>query len=120
MARSQSGYPRYYSYGAEPRHYGAPGEIEGRYTARGAESVSLGGSLGSYGLGKLNVYGYAGGQDLGASNFGGQNKDLGAVLLSNNEKALVAIAVIGIVGWFVFGKKIKKGFKKNPPKGGKW
>lgn len=114
MARASQGYPRYYSYGAEPRHYGAPGEIEGRYTARAAETVSLGS------LGKLDVYGYAGGQDLGqASNFGGQNKGIqgmGAVMLSNNEKALVAVAVIGIAGWFFFGSKIKKGFKKNPAK----
>lgn len=35
----------------------------------------------------------------------------GAVLLSNNEKTLVAIAVIGIVGWFAFGSKIKKAMK---------
>jgi hypothetical protein len=65
-----------------------------------------------------------GGQDLGAkpSYFGPQDigyfapapKGLG--MLSDNEKRLVAIGVIGIVGWLMFGDKIKKGFKKNPPR----
>ena len=49
------------------------------------------------------------------SNFGAQNLNgVGATMLSNNEKTLVTIGVIGIVGWFFFGDKIKKGFKKNP------
>lgn len=98
--------PRYYSYGAQPRHYGGSGEIERMYTARAATTRELGGSLGSY-FGGQN-------KDLGASNFGGQNKDLGAALLSNNEKTLLAVGVLGLVGWFMFGDKIKKGFKKNP------
>jgi hypothetical protein len=71
-------------------------------------------------LGKLNVYGYAGGQDLGyVSNFGGQNKDISleslrGILpaLSDNEKRLVTIGVIGVVAWLAFGDKIKKALKK--------
>jgi hypothetical protein len=35
-------------------------------------------------------------------------------MLSNNEKTLAAVAVIGLVGWFMFGKKIKKSLKGNP------
>ena len=108
--------PQYYEYGAHPRKYNAKARAV-PYISRGGESRSLG-SLGGYGsLGKLNVYGYGGGQDLGASNFGGQNKDLGlgASILSNNEKRLVMIGVIGLVGWFMCGDKIKKGFKSNPP-----
>jgi hypothetical protein len=108
--------PQYYEYGAQPRVYTAARRAV-PYISRGAEARSLG-SLGGYGsLGKLNVYGYAGGQDLGyVSNFGGQNKGLGAAMLSNNEKTLAAVAVIGVVGWLVFGKRIKKGFKSNPPR----
>lgn len=71
----------------------------------------LGGSFGS--LGKLGRASYFGGQSLngtGNSKFGGQYKDLG--LLSDNEKRLVMIGVIGLIGWFVFGDKIKKALKK--------
>lgn len=68
-----------------------------------------------------------GGQDLGkASYFGPQDigyfapapKGLG--MLSDNEKRLVAVGVIGIVGWLMFGDKIKKGFKKNPASKSYW
>lgn len=75
--------------------------------------VLRGGGFGS--LGKLGRSSYFGGQYLngvGDSYFGGQNKDLGAALLSDNEKRLVMIGVIGLVGWFVFGDKIKKAMKK--------
>jgi hypothetical protein len=44
------------------------------------------------------------------SNFGAQN--LGATMLSNNEKTLAMIGVLGVVGWFFFGDKIKKAMKK--------
>lgn len=54
---------------------------------------------------------YFGDQSLNGSNFGGQNKDLGATMLSNNEKTLLSVGVIGIVGWFFFGDKIKKRLK---------
>ena len=37
------------------------------------------------------------------------HQDLG--LLSDNEKKLAAIAVLGIVGWFLFKKQIKKALK---------
>jgi len=45
------------------------------------------------------------------SNFGAQN--LGAMMLSNNEKTLVTVGVLGLVGWFFFGDKIKKAMKKK-------
>jgi hypothetical protein len=32
--------------------------------------------------------------------------------LSDNEKRLAAIGVIGIVGWFFFGAKIKRQLKR--------
>jgi hypothetical protein len=32
--------------------------------------------------------------------------------LSDNEKRLIAIGVIGIVGWFLFGDKIKAKLKR--------
>ena len=32
--------------------------------------------------------------------------------LSDNEKRLVSIGVIGVVGWFFFGDKIKSRLKK--------
>lgn len=32
--------------------------------------------------------------------------------LSDNEKRLLSIGAIGLVGWFFFGKKIKKAMKK--------
>lgn len=109
--------PHFYSYGAEPRRYGLPGAIEGRYTARAAESRGLGdrytGPVPRSDLGKLAQQNYIGSQEgIGASNFGGQNKDLGAVLLSNNEKTLLAVGVLGLVGWFMFGDKIKKRLKR--------
>ena len=36
---------------------------------------------------------------------------LGAAMLSDNEKRLVTIGVIGLVGWFFFGDKIRKALK---------
>jgi hypothetical protein len=64
-------------------------------------------------LGKLNVYGYAGGQDLGGcyvSNFGGQNKDihsLGAFLptLTTTQKYVIAAGVVGVVAYLALGRK---------------
>jgi hypothetical protein len=69
-------------------------------------------------LGKLDLRStYFGSQGFGDSNFGGQNKNihslsLGAAMLSDNEKRLVMIGVIGLVGWFAFGDKIKKAVRK--------
>jgi hypothetical protein len=123
--------PRFYQYAGSPRQYNAAGRMFPG-SARAAESRDLGslgahgamGSLGDHGamgsLGKIQQSSNFGGQEglNGAqpSNFGGQDKGLGAMMLSNNEKTLVAVAAIGLVGWFVFGKQIKKSFKGNPPK----
>lgn len=118
--------PQYYRYAGQPRQYNAAArmvqparaaETRGlgdRYTGPvppsdlGPVPASMGNSLGSY----------FGGQDLGGSlgsYFGGQRKGLGNQgelgMLSDNEKRLVSIGAIGIVGWFFFGKKIKKALK---------
>jgi hypothetical protein len=100
--------PRFYNYAGQPRQYNAA--AYNMRTARAASSKSLGAHPGD--LGKLRVRSYFGGQDLSNSNFGGQNKELGAMMLSSNEKRLVMIGVIGIAGWFFFGKQITKALKK--------
>jgi hypothetical protein len=65
--------------------------------------ADLGGSLGSYFSGKgLGQYKF-GDQEVGYS--------LGAAMLSDNEKTLVVVGVLGIVGWFFLGPKIKKAMK---------
>lgn len=98
--------PQYYRYAGEPQQYNATARIR---DARGAaESRGLGNHL----RGELGSR-YTGSHDLGASNFGGQNKDLSGALLSDNEKRLAAVAAIGIVGWFFLGPKIKKALKKR-------
>lgn len=86
-----------------------PGELGDRYMGPvpvrdlGLPKVKTGGTLGSY----------FGDQSLNGSNFGGQNKDISSLgaLLSDNEKRLATIGVIGIVGWFFLGPKIKKALK---------
>ena len=47
--------------------------------------------------------------------FGGQDKDLslGNSMLSNNEKTMLAMGVIGMLGWFAFGPQIKRALKKK-------
>jgi len=112
---------QYYYHAAYPRKYNAETRTMRPENSRAAEAKSLGslhnkghGSLGSRYVGPVSAQdlgkeSYFGAQSLSGQNyFGGQ--DLGN-LLSNNEKRLVAIGVIGIVGYFAFGKKIKKALK---------
>jgi hypothetical protein len=56
---------------------------------------------------------YFGHQDVGKIHqfkFGGQDMR-GLGMLSDNEKKLAAIGVLGVVGWFLFRKQIKKALK---------
>ena len=104
--------PRFYQYAAVPTQYNAVARTY-RQNPTGAEARSLGdrytGPVVEGDLGKLNVYGYAGGQDLGnyVSNFGGQNKDLGAFLptLTTTQKYVIAAGVVGVVAYLALGKK---------------
>ena len=118
--------PRFYQYAGQPRKYNATARIYGQ-GARASETTALGsrylGPVPESDLGPIppslgRLYGdlgrtkYFGGQlNNYVSNFGGQNKDLGAAMLSDNEKRLVMIGVIGLVGWFFLGPKIKKAMK---------
>lgn len=122
----------YYTHAASPRKYNAIARVHVPGTSRAAESTAMGALPGAMGdrylgpvpeedlgpipksLGSLGTLrqSYFGGQDLSDSKFGGQNKDLGADMLSNNEKRLVMVGVIAMVGYFVFGDKIKKALKK--------
>jgi hypothetical protein len=79
------------------------------------KAATTGGTLGSYfgnqDVGMVQDLGME--QDLGKIhqfNFGGQDMR-GLGMLSDNEKKLAAIAVLGIVGWFLFQKQIKKALK---------
>lgn len=112
---------QYYYHAAYPRKYNAETRTGRPGSQRAAEAKSLG-SLHNKGHGSLGsrYVGPVAAQDLGKqSNFGAQNlsgsnyfggQDLGD-MLSNNEKRLAAIGVLGLVGYFVFGKKIKKALK---------